>query len=470
MYYPPADSPSMNIDPLKLEELTPVAWTIERRIEIATACRDMDAVPRVSGAGQVQALEDGTRVQIMHNGLRVLADGYYGDWVTRLIELCHGCHEPQEERVFHEVMARIPAAATMIELGGYWSFYSLWFLSGGKERRSIVVEPDPKHLLVGKANARLNGLRPTFVQAFAGGTPAPPIPFKTIASGEILLPRLSVPSLMESHKIKQLDVLHCDIQGAEFDVLNSCEELFLEGRIQFLFVSTHCSTVTGDPLTHQRCLAVIQNCAGKIIAEHDVHESYSCDGLIVAYFGDDQRSATPVPVSFNRYSESLFRNPLYDLAVRAANNPPVGDSTGRTNELAAALQDSALEIGRLRERLQAEQRETSELKRILETAQAEARMPVFIRLARDFRETGNRFTGGGVRALARQVLAGSTRRAMSNRGLLALGRILLKPFPKLAKRLYRLVKTTKPLPSLPREPTSRSHRSVGPNESTGSSR
>ena len=113
----------------------------------------------------------------------------------------------------------------MLELGGYWAFYSLWFLSRGKNRRAVVVEPDPKHLRVGQINARLNALTPTFVHGFAASTPSPPMRFQTAESGEILVPRVSVPHLMEVQAIKRLDVLHCDIQGAEFDVLSSCTEL-----------------------------------------------------------------------------------------------------------------------------------------------------------------------------------------------------------------------------------------------------
>jgi hypothetical protein len=155
MHMPHSDVRHACIDPLKLEELTPGESTVDQRIEMTSRCRDMDGIRRVRRAGQVQTLGDGTRVQIMHNGLRVRADGYQDEWMTRLIELCRGCHEPQEERVFCEVMARLPTEATMIELGGYWAFYSLWFLSGGERRRSIVVEPNPKHLAVGKANASL---------------------------------------------------------------------------------------------------------------------------------------------------------------------------------------------------------------------------------------------------------------------------------------------------------------------------
>ena len=142
--------------------------------------------------------------------------------------------------------------------------------------------------------------------------------FKTAESGEILVPRVSVPHLMELQGIERLDVLHCDIQGAEFEVLSSCTDLFERRLTQFVFISTHDFRISGDPLTHQRCLTIIRNCRGQIIAEHDVHESYSGDGLIVAYFGDDRRMGARVAISYNRYSDSLFRNPLYDLAaVRA---------------------------------------------------------------------------------------------------------------------------------------------------------
>jgi hypothetical protein len=164
-------------------------------------------------------------------------------------------------------------------------------------------------------------LTPVFVQGYLGGTTTPPRSFGTGESGEILIPHLSVPRLMETHGIYRLDVLHCDTQGAELDILLSCEEMLIRRRISFVFVSTHDFRITGDPLTHQRCLAIILNCRGHIIAEHDVHESYSGDGLIVAYFGDDWRAKLSVPVSRNRYSESFFRNPLYDLAAARATNP-----------------------------------------------------------------------------------------------------------------------------------------------------
>jgi hypothetical protein len=57
---------------------------------------------------------------------------------------------------------------------------------------------------------------------------------------------------------------------------------------------------------------------GRILAEHDVHESFSGDGLIAAYFGKEPIEWQEPRISRNRYSTSLFRNPLYDLACSDA--------------------------------------------------------------------------------------------------------------------------------------------------------
>lgn len=313
---PMSDAPAWaRVDPHGLERSVPTTTDLDARIAMGVRCRDADPVPKVEDAGALRTEPDGTRVQIMHNGLKVLADGYYGPWMTRLIGLCRGHHEPQEERVFHEIVARLPARATMIELGGYWAFYSLWFLRGFPERRAVVVEPDPAHRAVGERNAALNGLSPDFVSGSVGGEPGPASPFMTEESGEVLVPCVSVPQIMQQHDLQTLDLLHCDAQGAELKVLESCGELFRAGRIGWVFASTHAHQISGDPLTHQRCLAVLRNAGASIEVEHDVHESFSGDGLIVARFGPAPAGWAPPPISRNRYSESYFRNPLYDLAA-----------------------------------------------------------------------------------------------------------------------------------------------------------
>ena len=301
----------------RLEHLTPIARSTEERIAIACRCRDADVLPKAEGAGQVFTQTDGPDVQLMFNGVRVVAGGYYGEWMQRLIKTCHGHHEPQEEVMFAEVLRHLGPNACMVELGGYWSFYSIWFLQGSLGRTSIVVEPDPVYLETGRVNAGLNGCAPTFVNAFAGRDWAPSVPFSTESTGMLDLPRVSVPHLLETHEIGHLDLLHCDAQGAELAVLESIADLVAAARIGWIVVSTHSHHISGDPLTHQRCLALLQHYGATIVAEHDVHESFSGDGLIVARFGTVPPDWQPPKISHNRYSESLFRNPLYDLAAKA---------------------------------------------------------------------------------------------------------------------------------------------------------
>ena len=294
---------------------TPVVASERERIEMTVRCRDCDSIPKVDRAGEVLD-DDGRLVQIMHNGIRVVAGGYYGSWMTEVIHRLRGHHEPQEELVFHEILKSIHPSGVMLELGGYWSYYSLWFLNEhAATRRAFVIEPDPGHLEIGRANADLNGRSITFARGSVGGVSLPPQPFTTETAGVVDTMQIAVHDFLVEHGIGALEILHCDAQGAEIEVVRSCDTLLRERRIRFCVLSTHSHHISGDPLTHQRCLAMLQDCGGQILAEHDVHESFSGDGLIVAYFGNDPIDWAEPPMSRNRYSTSLYRNPLYDLAA-----------------------------------------------------------------------------------------------------------------------------------------------------------
>src|ERR1700716_1792460 len=94
--------------------LPPVLLDNATRAAMTVSCRDCDLIPKVPDSGKIISSE-GTPVQIMHNGVRVVAGGYYGDWMTRIIERLHGHHEPQEEVVFHEILKHLQPSATMLE-------------------------------------------------------------------------------------------------------------------------------------------------------------------------------------------------------------------------------------------------------------------------------------------------------------------------------------------------------------------
>jgi len=294
-----------------------MAITLEERIVMTCSCEDANSIPKVSNAGAIELDENGHRVQVMHNGLKVVADGYCGEWMSRIITSLKGHHEPQEEVVFDAILSQVKSSAVMLEIGSYWAYYSLWFLKDhANTRRAFGVEPDPAHIEVGKRNCHLNDLNIIFEQGYVSESEGEKTLFQTEDSGELELESISVNGLLDRHHIDYADLILCDAQGGETSFLNSLDELVSgRGRIGVVIISTHAFQITGSPLTHQYCLEIIQRMGGKILLEHDVHESYSGDGLIVANFGREHIVLNQDIISRNRYSTSLFRNPLWDLQV-----------------------------------------------------------------------------------------------------------------------------------------------------------
>ena len=134
-----------------------------RRVMTTLSCGDCDYIPKVDGAGECFG-EAGQRIQLMHNGIKVIDGGYYSaqdPWMTNIIRGLRGHHEPQEERAFYEMLKYVSEDAVMIELGAYWSYYSLWFLHSFPNRRAILVEPMTSRLKVGQRNFELNNERVT---------------------------------------------------------------------------------------------------------------------------------------------------------------------------------------------------------------------------------------------------------------------------------------------------------------------
>jgi FkbM family methyltransferase len=300
--------------------------TERERVVLTTSCRDTDALPKVVGAGQILETADG-RVQVMHNGVLIAEGCYYGDWMTTIIRDLAGHHEPQEEIAIDLIVERIAGdtgAPTMVELGAFWAYYSLWMMHRVPATRAILVEPDPNNMEAGRRNLALNGRHAEAIQAAVGAEPRPPEPFDCESDGvSRLVPTESLTSLVERFGLDRIDVLLVDVQGAETALLEGARHT-LADRVRFLVVSTHHHDISGDPLTHQRCLDLIRGLGGHIIAEHTVAESFSGDGLIAASF-DPRDVDLRADISYARATESLFGDPLVDLAAARAERDQARD-------------------------------------------------------------------------------------------------------------------------------------------------
>jgi FkbM family methyltransferase len=303
--------------------MSQISESDKRRIALTIAVRDTDVIAKVPDAGVVTE-RDGVRVQVMHNGVVVREGCYHGAWMTEIIRELKGHHEPQEELAFHTVLERLAADTpkpTMVELGSFWAYYSLWAKHAIPATRIILVEPDLANLEVGLQNMKLNRVEAnTALHAAIGSKHDASISMAWESDGRRHKTRqVSVDGLMDELDIEQIDLLLCDVQGAEVDALRGAANALAAHRVRFLVISTHHHQITGDPLTHQRCVGLLRDSGVHFIAEHSVSESCSGDGLIVA--STDPRDVDlRALVSIARSRDTLFGELEWDLAKARRRN------------------------------------------------------------------------------------------------------------------------------------------------------
>lgn len=248
-------------------------WAV--RIRDVMSCPDLDRIPRVPGAGAIVG-----RYQTMHNGLQILDGSYYGWRCSSMFVASGGVHEPQEELVFAAVIEHIASrcdgpgdpGAVMLELGAYWGFYSLWFASRVPCARCILVEPVADNLDMGMANARLNadktpGARFEFLRAAVGASPGTDPTLGRVTT---------VDELVECLRLNRIDILHADVQHAEHAMLLGSEGTLRRNLVRFAFVSTHSAEL------HTLCRDHLLRHGFRILADADLEDTYSTDGIIVA--------------------------------------------------------------------------------------------------------------------------------------------------------------------------------------------
>ena len=267
------------------------APALRRRIEATTRIRATDALRKVADAGAIRT-HDGVEVQVMHNGVLVERDCYGGAWMTEVIARLRGHHEPQEEVAFARILDALRADTSdpvMIELGAFWAYYSLWCKHEIPSATVVLVEPDPANLAVGVRNFALNGLTAhSVVQAAVGAEHDSTVEIVLESDGVMRAVRsITLDGLLADEGLPRVDLLLCDVQGAEVEMLAGASLAVRAGRVRFMAISTHWSDT--DPLIHQTCRARVAELGGHIICEHSLPESCSGDGLIVVSF--DPRDA-----------------------------------------------------------------------------------------------------------------------------------------------------------------------------------
>ncbi len=278
------------------------------RTLLTISCTDCASIPKVPNAGTI-VVEDGQPWQLMHNGLKVAAGAYHGDWMAHIIRSLRGHHEPQEELVYSEIIRRAKHNSLIVELGSFWSYYSMWFVKDVPGSTAVCVEPDGFNLTVGVRNAAANELanRLRFINAAIGDSSRPISLECETERVTKTIKCLDMKALIDTINGQSIEVLHIDAQGAELGFLTSMRGGGqLANYVRFAVISTHHHSISGSTTTHSDCISILRQLGAHVLVEHSVEESFSGDGLIVASFQEiDSRFKMP-KISKNSADKNLW--------------------------------------------------------------------------------------------------------------------------------------------------------------------
>jgi hypothetical protein len=158
---------------------------------------------------------------------------------------------------------------TMVELGSNQAYYSMLFKSILKdyETRTIMVEPTDEYIERGKYHFSINKYDGIFINKCIGK--------KWIAHNyDFQKEETSVDQLIEDYNIEKLDVLHCDIDGAEFTMLEGAVESLKNKKIEYAFILTHYLGL------HEECLKFVTQFDYDVLLDHR-DDNIGADRLII---------------------------------------------------------------------------------------------------------------------------------------------------------------------------------------------
>jgi hypothetical protein len=245
---------------LELKELSADKLSHWReRIYKVKLSTDNARISKVSGAGTLQK-----GYLRMHNGLIIHPLSYYGAPMLRLLMENESVHEPQEEYVFQEVLKLMKPGATMLELGCYWGFYSMWFASKIPNAQNYLIDNNDG-IIRAKGNFNLNNLNANFMEGYIG---------KDNPASDITI--TNVDRICKEKGIEFLDILHSDIEGFELEMLSTMPEMVAKRAIGYIFISTHSNEL------HYACLDWMEKNGYTVLCHSDLDKTFSQDGLIVA--------------------------------------------------------------------------------------------------------------------------------------------------------------------------------------------
>jgi FkbM family methyltransferase len=247
---------------------------MENRINLTSNCKDCEKISKIENAGKV-IIENNQKIQYMFNGIKIHYDCYHSPWMNEIISNLKGHHEPQEELCFYYILNLLENDANMLELGCAWAYYSMWFKNNITEGINICIEPNISKLNKGIDNIKLNNFdlnKFVLINGYIGRNYVENDVFTDWDNTKMNISQYNIEKIINDNNLF-IDILHSDIQGAEYDMLIGATNVI--DKIGFFVLSTHSNL-------HKTCINYLISINFTILVQHTIEESVSADGLIIA--------------------------------------------------------------------------------------------------------------------------------------------------------------------------------------------
>jgi FkbM family methyltransferase len=208
-------------------------------------------------------------------------------------------HEAEEEQLFLSQISILKKNACFVNIGSAIGYYALLAKKTRPDLFIHAYEPLKIHRKYFRQNIKLNNLKKEDFNIHSEGifTANKFVFFKKNRYGSLIgnyTNHFSIKNIIRQFKDnsfsiikvitisdvfnqlqREIDLLQMDIQGLEFEVLNSSKKNLLQKRIKNIIIGTHSLAI------HQKCLDLLIECGYNII-HNNPYPKEQPDGILVA--------------------------------------------------------------------------------------------------------------------------------------------------------------------------------------------
>lgn len=147
-----------------------------------------------------------------------------------------------EEKHFKQMLEEINSSEpSMIEIGAYWAYWTILFKKKFKNNKTVIIEPDEKHLDEGLHNLKENNMSSIYYKnTVLKNHLETQVPFDQNKAKDI-----DILEVINKH-FNHIDILHSDAQGIEYELLIRLKDLIKTNKIKNLFLLTHSPKIHSD--------------------------------------------------------------------------------------------------------------------------------------------------------------------------------------------------------------------------------